>query len=316
MIKEPLISIIIPVYNMERYLSECLNSLIAQTYKCIEILCIDDGSTDNSLTILKEYSAKDSRVIVISQQNQGPLIARSNGLKEMHGKYFFFIDADDYLETNALETLYSRMEADGTNIAFSNFIHNGKMNFKFKKSILTVDEVLTDVLDGQAWMFPCWGMLINKCQIDNEYTGYHLCEDELYALDLFIDTDKVSFVDTPLIFYRHFSSHRPNKGNDYYYQGYQAANQFYEIISTDRPHLKEHAKTRLLMHTFFCYLSCDTKKLTSEQVKLMTTTVKTTRKSVLANKNAFFKIKLAALLSYAGMWLPSIAFKLYAKITG
>ena len=300
---------------MQKHLKECLDSLIEQTYKCLEILCIDDGSTDNSLSILKEYSSKDPRVTVISQENQGPLIARSNGLKEMHGKYFFFIDADDYLEPNALETLYSRMEADGTNIAFSNFILNGKKNFKFNKSVLTVDEVLTDVLNSQAWMFPCWGMLINKCQIDNEYTGFHLCEDELYALDLFIDTDKVSFVDNPLIFYRHFNNHRPNKGNDYYYQGYQAAKQFYEIISTDRPQLQEYAKTRLLMHTFFCYLSCDTKMLTSEHKNQMVTTIKATRKSVLSNKAAFFKVKIAALLSYAGMWLPSLVFKAYARIT-
>lgn len=311
---EPLISVIIPVYNMENYVGKCLDSIISQTYKSLEIICIDDGSTDGSLKVIEKYSSKDSRIIVINQDNQGPLVARSNGIKHMHGEYFFFIDADDYLEENALDSLYCHMRDNNTNIAFSNFILNDKKNFHFKKTVLTVDEVLTNVLNCHAKMFPCWGMLINKCQIDNDYKGFHLCEDELYALDFFVDTNMVSFIDDPLIYYRQYKAPHPKREAEFYIQGYQAAQLFYDLISKDRPHLKKHASSRLLMHTFYCYLSCRTDNVPNTQLQPMIKTIKANRKTVLTNAGSTFVIKLLALISYLGLWLPVGLFKIYTRI--
>jgi len=105
-IENPKISIIIPVYNVEKYLRECLNSVVNQTMRDIEIICINDGSTDNSLDILKEYAAKDDRIIVINQTNGFVESARNNGLKIAGGEYIQFVDSDDYLELNACETAY------------------------------------------------------------------------------------------------------------------------------------------------------------------------------------------------------------------
>lgn len=101
------ISIIIPVYNAEKYLRKCLESVINQTFKDIEILCINDGSTDSSLNILNEYAEKDERVRVFSQKNSGPAVARNVGLAEAGGEYLWFIDADDWMELNACEILCS-----------------------------------------------------------------------------------------------------------------------------------------------------------------------------------------------------------------
>ena len=89
-------SIIIPVYNVEKFLRECLNSITSQTLKNFEVICIDDGSTDNSLTILQEYANKDSRFKVISQENQGQGIARNKAIDIASGEYLFFVDPDDY----------------------------------------------------------------------------------------------------------------------------------------------------------------------------------------------------------------------------
>ena len=85
------VSVVIPVYNVENYLEECLESIINQTLKDIEIICINDGSTDNSLNILNEYAKKDNRISVISQENQGQAVARNNGMKYINGEYFWFI---------------------------------------------------------------------------------------------------------------------------------------------------------------------------------------------------------------------------------
>lgn len=99
------VSVIIPVYNVEKYLSGCLDSIISQSYKNLEIICIDDGSTDHSLDILKFYEKKDNRIKVISQKNAGPSAARNMGLDVATGKYISFVDSDDYISYNGYEIL-------------------------------------------------------------------------------------------------------------------------------------------------------------------------------------------------------------------
>ncbi|MBZ7982168.1 glycosyltransferase [Campylobacter sp. RM12640] len=103
----PKVSVIIPVYNTEKYLRECLDSVINQSLKEIEIICIDDGSTDNSLEILKEYAAKDNRITVLTQENMGVSVARNCGLEIATGKYIQFLDSDDWLDLNTLITSYN-----------------------------------------------------------------------------------------------------------------------------------------------------------------------------------------------------------------
>lgn len=98
------VSIIIPIYNKEKYLSRCLASIINQSYQNLEIICINDGSTDNSSDIVKEYQNKDKRIILIEQENKGVGTARNKGIEISTGKYILFIDADDALEMNAVET--------------------------------------------------------------------------------------------------------------------------------------------------------------------------------------------------------------------
>ena len=113
------ISIIIPVYNSSRYLSECLDSVRAQTLQDIEIICINDGSTDDSLEILLQYQDKDSRIIVINQPNAGVSAARNTGLDITTGRYIGFIDSDDTVEKEFFETLFNSAEAHGTDLVFS-----------------------------------------------------------------------------------------------------------------------------------------------------------------------------------------------------
>lgn len=100
----PEISVIIPVYNVEKYLRECLDSIVNQSFFDIEIICINDGSTDCSLDILKEYEKQDSRVKVFDRKHNGPSAARNIGINESKGKYITFVDADDYIEKDTYET--------------------------------------------------------------------------------------------------------------------------------------------------------------------------------------------------------------------
>ena len=111
------LSVIIPVYNVENYLRECLDSIINQTVKDIEIICVDDGSTDSSPDILKEYQNKDSRIRIITKENGGQASARNLGIKEAQGEYIAFIDSDDFIEAEMLEKLYTKANDNNLDIA-------------------------------------------------------------------------------------------------------------------------------------------------------------------------------------------------------
>ena len=99
----PKISIIVPVYNQEKYLSKCLDNILEQTYKNFELICVDDGSTDNSQNILKKYEKLDGRVEVLYQKNSGAAVARNKGLSRAVGDYILFLDSDDEFDNNLLK---------------------------------------------------------------------------------------------------------------------------------------------------------------------------------------------------------------------
>ena len=99
------ISMIIPVYNVAPYLRQCMDSLVNQTYSNIEIICVDDGSTDASLGILRQHAEKDARVKILQQKNQYAGVARNNGMAAATGEYYMFLDADDFFEPELLELL-------------------------------------------------------------------------------------------------------------------------------------------------------------------------------------------------------------------
>ena len=107
-----LFSVIIPVYNVEKYLRACLDSMLNQTFSDWEAVCVNDGSTDGSTVVLKEYAAKDDRFRVVEQPNAGLSAARNTGLKHITGDYVLFLDSDDWLETNALETLVGNLDGE------------------------------------------------------------------------------------------------------------------------------------------------------------------------------------------------------------
>lgn len=116
-----LITIIIPVYNVEKYLKKCLDSIINQTYKNLEIILIDDGSIDNSPKICDEYAIKDKRIKVIHKRNAGVSSARNDGLNKATGQYLIFVDSDDYIELNMVEKIYNNTKKYNTDLYLFNY---------------------------------------------------------------------------------------------------------------------------------------------------------------------------------------------------
>ena len=132
------VSVIIPVFNVEKYLNQCLDSVCAQTLKDIEIICINDGSTDNSYNLLCEYAKLDSRIIIINQSNKGVSSARNAGVKLARGEFLCFIDSDDYVDSDYLEKLYQSAVTNNCEIACSGFIKVSGIRKSVKKEISKV----------------------------------------------------------------------------------------------------------------------------------------------------------------------------------
>ena len=140
------ISVIIPVYNVEKYLCKCLDSILNQTLKEIEVICVNDGSTDNSLSILEDYAKKDTRLKIINQPNQGQSTARNNGIKSAVGKYIGFVDSDDWIDEDFYESLYAAAEKYNSDVSAGNFKRWGK-RIKSQKLNYLEEKKYTDSAD-------------------------------------------------------------------------------------------------------------------------------------------------------------------------
>lgn len=150
----PKVSVIIPVYNAEKYLAQCLESVVKQTLQDIEIICIDDGSTDTSLKILKEYQKKDNRISVLQQRNEYAGVARNNGLKVANGEYIFFLDGDDFCNSTLLyETVKLAEQTKADIVVFDHYRYDEKTKKKEYTKDVTVNS------------------LPEKCEIFNYHTN-------------------------------------------------------------------------------------------------------------------------------------------------
>jgi glycosyltransferase involved in cell wall biosynthesis len=142
---KPAVSIIVPIYNVEKYLGRCLDSLLAQTLKNIEILTVNDGSTDSSLEILKEYSMKDERIKVVDKPNGGVSSARNEGIKLVSGAFIGFVDPDDWIDPEMYEIMYNHAKSEKADIVMCTYIreftnHSKVKNFDLPSKIKFKEE--------------------------------------------------------------------------------------------------------------------------------------------------------------------------------
>lgn len=207
---EDLISIIVPIYNVENQLDRCIESLINQTYKKIEIILVNDGSTDNSLKICNKYIEKDCRIKLIHKENEGLSAARNTGLNVAKGKYILYVDSDDYIEYDACEQL---LKGDVDNVDFivgaCRKIYNEKIsylkhtNIKPKISYKSKDFIISSIKNLE-WYAPSWLNLYKRDFLlkNNLYhkAGY-LFEDMEILPKIFLSASKISYVDYPFYNY-------------------------------------------------------------------------------------------------------------------
>lgn len=209
-----MISVIIPIYNVEKYLEKCLESVINQTYKKIEIILVNDGSTDESLNICKKYSKSDNRITIINQKNAGVSNARNAGIKKANGDYIIFIDPDDYININMLQILYDNINiADDVDIsicAFEKVYFNQENDSikklgKDKKKILDKMTLLKEMTKRGGIQGFVWNRLYKKSIIDENKILFSrnifVCEDFLFNSEYIDKINKGIYTQEKLYYY-------------------------------------------------------------------------------------------------------------------
>lgn len=212
------VSVIIPIYNVEKYLEECLASAINQTLKNIEIICVNDGTPDSSMDIVEKYQKDDERIVVVNKENGGLSSARNAGMKVATGEYIYFLDSDDLLQEDALEKLYLRAVAENLDVLYfdgGSFCEDDSLSEHMKRfstyyirkhdysGVVSGKELLVEMRKNMEYRAPAWLNLTKRSHIEKHKLSFHegvLFEDEAYTFACMIKADRVSH--TPEHFYR------------------------------------------------------------------------------------------------------------------
>lgn len=250
-------SIIIPVYQAEEYIRQCLDSIVNQTFKDFEVIIIDDGSTDGSGNICDEYAAHDSRIHVFHQKNQGVTAARRNGLQHAIGKYIFWVDADDYVEKDWLEIVFSHVRKYYSDILLWNSVTFAGPD----ESVVNVSEyqnsgkpqMLEEWKKNSAigkysvlWTFCASKELWSKIQFPENIT--YAGEDGYLSLNLFLNATSISVISQVLYHHRDDSVNSISNHQNalYYYDNYQLWDYRYNVCQQHYPDLMNFCGQRAL----------------------------------------------------------------------
>ena len=200
-----LVSIIVPMYNSEKYIERCVKSLISQSYKNIEIVLVDDGSKDKTIEILKIYKDKDSRIKLYKKKNRGASSARNYGLEKCTGNYILFVDADDYIDSNMVQDMLSMVDITTNTMVFSgnDEIYPDKIEYRNlfidikDKTNISRNVVMREIASGRAGLICC--KLIPKSVVDKFNIRFDesikMSEDQLFFLELAQYIDRFCYVE-------------------------------------------------------------------------------------------------------------------------
>ena len=195
-----MISIIVPIYNVEKYLDKCLESIVNQTYKNIEIILVNNGSTDNSLNIAEKWKYRDNRIKVFSIDNKGVSYARNYGIKVSNGNYIAFIDSDDWIDRDMYETLIEGIIRYNADIAQCSYYVNSKdeqvLIKKDKENLLLNNaEGVKNILTADIFFPAIWNKLYKREVITEYFKNLKIAEDRLFNIEVFKNVKSSIYID-------------------------------------------------------------------------------------------------------------------------
>lgn len=206
-----MISVIVPVYNVEEYLSECVESIRNQTYNNLEIILVDDGSTDNSANICDEYAKKDSRIKVIHKKNGGLADARNAGIKIATGKYIGFVDSDDFILPDMYEKLFNTIESTASDIVMAKWCYDDEIEKSDNSTenepiVFTNCEALDFLIQGRKGQHistSVWDRLYKREVIQEVWFPFGKCyEDIVWTTNVFWNAKRIAYIAQTVYIYR------------------------------------------------------------------------------------------------------------------
>ena len=290
-----LVSIIIPVYNVEKYIEKCIKSIMNQSYKNIEIIIVDDGSPDNSKYIIEELQNEDKRIKLISQKNSGVSIARNNGIKTASGKYIIFVDADDYLSSEYVEYMLSLITQDDCDFAYSikNYWFNGEeQTTKLFKKVIYSDESSGLLLSPDVTV-GCWNKIYKKCFLIKNNLYFR---DDLYygeGLNFIIRAslmaNKIGIGNKKVYYYRknNMTSATTRYNNDKYHNGLKSLKIIGNLIDLEN----DYVKSMYVLHLSTFYLGAIVQMIMNKKKKEFSNDYKIWKNSLKVNLGFILKNK-------------------------
>ena len=206
----PLISVIVPVYNCEKYIEACVNSVLNQTFADFEIILVDDGSPDDSGKLCDQLAEKNNKIVVLHQKNQGQAAARNNGVKIARGEWLNFLDSDDLIHPQMLERLYNAVIENNVNLAMCSAVQDEKLpddfyaekKVEFKNLEMNEDNFLCLCKDLKYYYWVVWGKLIHKSIYEKHpLTEGRIYEDNAIVCKWLYKAKKVTLTHAPMYFY-------------------------------------------------------------------------------------------------------------------
>lgn len=307
MTKQPLISVIIPVYNLENYICKCLDSIICQSYKNLEILLVNDGSTDNSSSICEDYANKDSRIKFFNTKNGGAAHARNIALENMTGELVTFIDGDDYIDSMYIEKLYNNLINKNADISICKWIDvdiNSKPQARaatFTKTFNTFS-ALKELMYQVSFDSAMWVKLYKASLFEGiSFPEGNLYEDLAIIYKVFSKATTIAYTDYAGYFYMIRSTgttlikFKPKKMDLI-----DVIDEMQTYLLDKYPGLKSSIYSRTARANFHIYLQIPRSKEYKAYRKRIEKNIKSVRKIVLSDPNARRGTKIALLLTYLG----------------
>lgn len=253
---EDLITVIIPVYNAEKWIEKCIKSVINQTYKNLEIILVDDGSTDDSLTICNKFLEKDRRIKVIHTENRGVSSARNEGLNNSQGKWIAFVDADDWIEKNFCEKLIKEIKESNSDVALCGYKRVTEENYESintngENEVIDKKIYIEKVLNPQTAYGFCHMKIINRSLIENIRFEKSIVvgEDALFNLMIAKNIKRAIFIKEPLYNYKINLNSTVKKFDENYVEKYLKSMQ---II---KEYVEKNYKDKNVIQNFYNFIA-------------------------------------------------------------
>lgn len=258
-----LVSVIVPAYNAEKYISECIQSLLIQTYQNLEVLIIDDGSTDHTADICRQLSEQDGRIHYHRQDNSGVSVARNTGLALACGQYILFIDADDELHSSMIEKLVRDIEDNDADFSVCDIRKISSPDEKSENvdvsdiELYDQDDALRLYMTQNYFEIGVWNKLFRKSLIEDiSYVeGRRMNEDKYFVFEALMKANRVSYRREALYYYYvRPQSATKGKFDARWFDNRYFAQQIYYRILEEKPHLEVAARTQYLLSLYYLIL--------------------------------------------------------------